>query len=262
MSQSGHNFHKSVLREYDIRGIVGTTLSAADAYAIGRAYATSILRGGGKTIALGFDGRLSSPELAQAVAEGLLSTGVHVKRVGLGPTPMLYFAIKHLHADAGIMVTGSHNPPTHNGFKMALYSGPVYGDAILEIGKIAASGDYAVGQGTIEDLDIQDIYVDRLVKDYAGPRDLKIVWDAGNGAAGEILRRMTAKLPGRHILLFDEIDGVRVNTADGWWLARASNTQEVLVARAEASSLEGLERLKAQLVHQLGLSGISPPEGF
>ena len=165
MSQSGHNFHKSVLREYDIRGIVGTTLFAADAYAIGRAYATTILRSGGKTIALGFDGRLSSPELSQAVAEGLLSTGVHVKRVGLGPTPMLYFAVKHLHADAGIMITGSHNPPTHNGFKMALYGGPVYGDAILEIGKIAASGDYETGQGTIEDLDIQDIYVDRLVKD-------------------------------------------------------------------------------------------------
>jgi phosphomannomutase len=114
-----HTFHQSVLREYDIRGIVGTTLSAADAYAIGRAYATAILRTGGKTIALGFDGRLSSPELAEAVAEGLLSTGVHVKRVGLGPTPMLYFAIKHLHADAGIMVTGSHNPPTWASASMA-----------------------------------------------------------------------------------------------------------------------------------------------
>src|SRR6185312_12291192 len=86
MSSTGHKFHASVLREYDIRGIVGTTLFPADAYAIGRAYATRILRDGGKTIALGFDGRLSSPELAQAVAEGLLSTGVNVKRVGLGPT--------------------------------------------------------------------------------------------------------------------------------------------------------------------------------
>ena len=344
-----------------------------------------------------------------------------------------------------------------------VYAGPVYGDAIQAIGKVAASGDYAVGTGTIEDIDIQDVYVDRLAQDYDGPRDLKIVWDAGNGAAGEILRRLTAKLPGEHILLFDEIDGnfpnhhpdptvpenlvdlqrsvaqhqadigigfdgdgdrigaidntgrivwgdqllaiyakevlathpgaviiadvkasqvlfdeiarlggqplmfktghslikakmaetnsplagemsghiffadkwygfddalycgvrlaalvsksgeslaaivdrlptvfntpetrfdveasrkfqvigevkarlaadptnqvndidgVRVNTPDGWWLARASNTQEVLVARAEASTLEGLDRLKAQLVEQLGLSGISPPEGF
>src|ERR1700743_478642 len=126
MSSTGHDFHPSVLREYDIRGIVGTTLHTADAYAIGPAYAARIRRDGGKTIALGFDGRLSSPELAQAVAEGLLSTGVHVKRVGLGPTPMLYFAVKHLHADAGIMVTGPHNPPTHNGFKMALYGGPVF----------------------------------------------------------------------------------------------------------------------------------------
>ena len=207
MTQSGHQFHRSVLREYDIRGIVGTTLGAADARAIGKAYGTMILRSGGDVIALGFDGRVSSPELSTALAEGLVSTGVKVKRVGLGPTPMLYFAIKHLHAAAGIMVTGSHNPPTHNGFKMALYGGPVYGDAIQAIGKLATTGDFETGEGSIEDIDIQDAYVDRLLQDYSGPRDLKIVWDAGNGATGEILRRMTAKLPGEHHLLFDEIDG-------------------------------------------------------
>jgi phosphomannomutase len=463
MSQAGHAFHRSVLREYDIRGIVGETLSAADALAIGKAYATQILRSGGNTIALGFDGRVSSPELAAAVAEGLLSTGVHVKRVGLGPTPMLYFAVKHLHADAGIMVTGSHNPPTHNGFKMALSTGPVYGDAIQAIGAIAAAGDYETGAGTIEDLDIRATYTDRLLQDYAGPRDLKIVWDAGNGATGDILRRMTARLPGTHILLFDaidgrfpnhhpdptvpenlvdlqkavaehkadigigfdgdgdrigaidgtgrivwgdqllaiyarevlatrpgaiiiadvkasqvlfdeitrlggtplmfktghslikakmaetgsplagemsghiffadkwygfddalycgirlaslvslsgrslaaivdelptvfntpetrfevsaarkfavigevkerlasltgisvnDVDGVRVKTPDGWWLVRASNTQEVLVARAESATLDGLDRLKGQIVAQLGISGIEPPAGF
>jgi len=149
MTQSGHQFHRSVLREYDIRGIVGTTLGAADARAIGKAYGTMILRSGGDVIALGFDGRVSSPELSTALAEGLVSTGVKVKRVGLGPTPMLYFAIKHLHAAAGIMVTGSHNPPTHNGFKMALYGGPVYGDAIQAIGKLATTGDFETGEGSI-----------------------------------------------------------------------------------------------------------------
>jgi phosphomannomutase len=463
MTQAGHSFHRSVLREYDIRGIVGETLHTADARAIGKAYGTSILRSGGTTIALGFDGRLSSPELAEALLEGLLSTGAMVKRVGLGPTPMLYFAIKHLHTDAGIMVTGSHNPPTHNGFKMALSTGPVYGDAIQAIGTLAAAGDYETGAGALEDFDIRDAYVDRLAQDYAGPRNLTIVWDAGNGATGEILRRLTAKLPGRHIRLFDEIDGrfpnhhpdptvpenlidlqmavaehkadigigfdgdgdrigaidgtgrivwgdqllaiyarevlaehpgatiiadvkasqvlydeiarlggvpmmfktghslikakmaetgaplagemsghiffadkwygfddalycgvrlaslvsrsgqslaaivdtlpsvfntpetrfdveasrkfvvidelkarlaqldgitvndidgVRVNTPDGWWLVRASNTQEVLVARAESLTEAGLDRLKAQIVEQLGISGISPPAGF
>ncbi len=463
MSGEGHKFHPSVLREYDIRGIVGKTLGPLDAHAIGRAYGTLVQRKGGNVIALGFDGRLSSPELTEAVTEGLVSTGAHVKRVGLGPTPMLYYAIKHLGADAGIMVTGSHNPSDHNGFKMALSGGPVYGDAILAIGEIAGGGHYAAGPGKIEDFDIQDAYVERLLKDYLGPRPLKIVWDSGNGASGEILRRLTAKLPGEHILLFDEIDGrfpnhhpdptvpenlvdlqkavaetgadigigfdgdgdrigaidgtgriiwgdqliaiyarevlaahpgetiiadvkasqilfdeiarlggkplmwktghslikakmaetgsplagemsghiffadkwygfddalycgvrlaslvslagkslasiadelpkvfntpetrfeveaarkfevirevrarlatvqgiavndidgVRVNTPDGWWLARASNTQEVLVARAESATLDGLERLKSLLKEQLSLSGILPPAGF
>ena len=204
---TSHEFHPSVLREYDIRGIVGKTLGPKDATAIGRAYGTMVLEKGGDTIALGYDGRLSSETLAAALAEGLISTGVHVKRIGLGPTPMLYFAIPHLGAAAGIMVTGSHNPPDHNGFKMALVSGPVYGDAIQAIGKIAAGGVYASGQGSIEDIDIRQPYTERLLKDYVGKKPLKIVWDAGNGATGEILRRLTAKLPGEHILLFDEIDG-------------------------------------------------------
>ncbi|MDB5365888.1 MAG: phosphomannomutase [Rhodospirillales bacterium] len=205
-----HEFHSTVLREYDIRGIVDKTLSVKDAAAIGRAFGTMV-GGAGKTICLGYDGRLSSPSLAAALAEGLLSTGVNVKRVGLGPTPMLYFAVKHLQADAGVMVTGSHNPPDYNGFKMTLYTGPVYGEAILSLGKVASSGKYATGQGAIEDLDIQDVYVERLLKDYEGPKNLNVVWDAGNGASGEILRRLTRKLPGTHTLLFDDIDGTFPN---------------------------------------------------
>ncbi|GIL37823.1 phosphoglucomutase/phosphomannomutase PgmG [Roseiterribacter gracilis] len=203
---TAHDFHPTVLREYDIRGIVDQTLSTKDATAIGRAFGTMV-GGAGKTICLGYDGRLSSPSLAAALAEGLLSTGVNVKRVGLGPTPMLYFAVKHLQADAGIMVTGSHNPSDYNGFKMTLYTGPVFGEEILKLGKVAASGKFATGKGEIEDLDIQDVYVERLLKDYEGPRDLKVVWDAGNGATGEILRRLVKKLPGTHTLLFDDIDG-------------------------------------------------------
>jgi phosphomannomutase len=202
-----HQFHPTVLREYDIRGIIGKTVNADDARAIGRGFGTQVVRQGGAKVAIGYDGRHSSPELEQAVVEGLKSTGLHVVRIGLGPTPMLYFTVRHLKLDAGLMITGSHNPPDYNGFKMMMGKAPVYGAQIQEIGTIAAAGDFAVGNGTEETIDIQDAYVERLLQDYDGVRDLNVVWDNGNGAAGEILRRLVAKLPGKHTLLFDEIDG-------------------------------------------------------
>jgi phosphomannomutase len=211
MSQA-HNFHPTLLREYDVRGVIGKTLTAADATALGRAFGTMVVRAGGVSVAMGFDGRISSPELAAALTEGLMSTGLQVKRIGLGPTPMLYFAVYHLQADAGIMITGSHNPPDYNGFKMMIANklpggGSVFGAAIQKLGVIAAAGDFAVGNGSMSDHDIRDAYVDRLVLDFAPGRELNIVWDNGNGAGGEILRRLVAKLPGKHTLLFDKIDG-------------------------------------------------------
>lgn len=202
-----HQFHPTVLREYDIRGIIGKTVNADDARAIGRGFGTQVVRQGGTKVAIGYDGRHSSPELEQAVVEGLKSTGLHVVRIGLGPTPMLYFTVRHLKLDAGLMITGSHNPPDYNGFKMMMGKAPVYGAQIQEIGTIAAAGDFATGEGSEETIDIQDAYVERLLQDYDGVRDLNVVWDNGNGAAGEILRRLVAKLPGKHTLLFDEIDG-------------------------------------------------------
>lgn len=204
---SGHLFHPTVLREYDIRGIVGETLSVEDARAVGRAFGTYVRRSGGTTAAVGYDGRVSSVELSQAVIEGLVSTGCDVRAVGLGPTPMLYFAQKHLGTDGGLMVTGSHNPANYNGFKMALASGPVYGDAIQGLGKIAASGDFETGAGSIEILDLSEAYVERLLQDFHGDQPMTVAWDAGNGATGDILRRVVARLPGRHVLLFDDIDG-------------------------------------------------------
>ncbi|WP_029007633.1 phosphoglucomutase/phosphomannomutase PgmG [Azospirillum halopraeferens] len=202
-----HRFHSTVLREYDIRGIVGRTLSEDDARAVGRAFGTMVVRSGGTSACVGYDGRHSSPALEAAMVEGLAATGLHVLRVGLGPTPMLYFAARHLNADAGVMITGSHNPPEYNGIKMVLGKGPVYGDAIQEIGRIAAAGAYADGTGGHEGVDVRDAYVDRLFRDYDGARDLTVAWDAGNGATGEILRRLTARLPGTHHRLFDTIDG-------------------------------------------------------
>lgn len=207
-----YTFVPSILREYDIRGQIGKTLSEADAYALGLAFATYVARitpPKQKTnhICVGYDGRHSSPELAAALIKGLNQSGYDTQMIGLGPTPMLYYAVKHTNADAGIMVTGSHNPPDYNGFKMTLQSGPVFGEKIQQIGKIAASGDFETGSGQNIPLDIQDAYVDRLLKDFTGTRDLTIAWDSGNGASGEILRRLIQRLPGKHILLFDDIDG-------------------------------------------------------
>ncbi len=206
-----YNFDPEILREYDIRGQIGKNLSDADAFAVGCAYGTYVKRKtGGNRICLGFDGRASSPGLQAAMTAGLMAVGIQVERVGLGPTPMLYFAVKDRGADAGVMITGSHNPSDYNGFKMTLQNGPVYGEAVQEIGRIARDGDYDLGQGSVSDHDIQDLYVDRLMRDYKG-KAMKIAWDCGNGAAGEIVRRLTKKLPGEHILLFDEIDGTFPN---------------------------------------------------
>jgi phosphomannomutase len=207
-----HIFEPSIIREYDIRGIVGKTLHVKDATALGRAFGTMVVRAGGKNIMVGYDGRTHSPDFEKALVEALASTGLKVQCIGLGPTPMLYYATFHSNASAGIMVTGSHNPSDQNGFKMLIAKhlpggGPVYGDAIKKLADMAAKDDFVTGKGTTDKMDVRDAYVDRLVKDYQSPRPLKVVWDCGNGAAGEIMARLKAKLPGEHTLLFSDIDG-------------------------------------------------------
>ena len=126
----------TILREYDIRGIVGDNLNPADVRAIGQGFGTIIIRNGGTSVAVGFDGRLSSIELESAVVEGLCASGLHVYRVGLGPSPLLYYATHILRADAGLMVTGSHNPPEYNGIKMILGGKSFFGDDIKKLGNI------------------------------------------------------------------------------------------------------------------------------
>lgn len=207
MASLAHAFHPTLLREYDIRGIVGSSLHPADATAIGRAFGTMVRQAGGRRICLGYDGRLSSPTLASALSAGLQETGLEVLTIGLGPTPMMYFAVHHLGADAGIQVTGSHNPPDYNGFKMMLGTKPFYGEQIKQLGLIAGSGDFAVGAGTATPVDVFEAYITRLVADYHGTRPLSVVWDAGNGAAGPAMAALAARLPGRHKCLFAEVDG-------------------------------------------------------
>ena len=209
---AAHRFDPGILREYDIRGVVGQTLGPDDARAIGRAFGTMVARAGEgaagpRRVALGYDGRLSSPDLAAAAADGLAACGHTVLRVGRGPTPMLYFAVHQFTADAGLMITGSHNPPDHNGFKMMLGTGAFYGDSIRTLGAIAAAGDFVRGTGAVEDAPALDAYVDRLAADFRGTRPLTVAWDAGNGAAGEAMARLAARLPGRHVLLNETIDG-------------------------------------------------------
>ncbi len=203
----GHAFKDSILREYDIRGIVGETLTDADALALGRAFGTLVARTRGHTVALGYDGRLSSPALAAALAEGLAASGLEVLRVGLGPTPMLYFAGQRLATDGAVMVTGSHNPADHNGFKMVVGGAALYGEGIRRLGEIARSGDFASGSGRLVERPILEAYLARLRDDVEPGRPLKVAWDAGNGAAGEAMARLTRDLPGEHILLNETIDG-------------------------------------------------------
>ncbi len=207
-----HIFNPTVIREYDIRGVVGKTLNIADASALGRAFGTMVARAGGNHIMVGYDGRTHSPDFETALVEGLLSTGLKVDRIGLGPTPMLYFATFHSNASAGIMVTGSHNPPDQNGFKMLMAKhlpggGPIYGAAIKKLAEMAAKDDFVAGQGSSRIIDVRKTYTARLLQDYTSSKPLKVVWDCGNGAGGDIVHRVTAQLPGEHTLLFADIDG-------------------------------------------------------
>ena len=190
-----------------MRGIIGETLSTADAYAVGRSFGSIVVRDGGAKVAVGYDGRLSSVEMADHLARGLNDAGVDVLRVGRGPTPMLYFSVYHLDADAGVMVTGSHNPPDYNGFKMMLGGKAFFGDQVQELGRLAAAGDWAEGQGVSEDHDVRPAYLDELAAAYTSDIPLSVAWDCGNGATGDVLPELVARLPGRHVVLNDVVDG-------------------------------------------------------
>ena len=208
MDRFTHAFDPTVLREYDIRGIVGRTLHEADAFAIGRVFGSVVAAGGGACVAVGYDGRLSSPDLEPALVAGLRAAGIDVVRIGCGPTPMLYFAATTLGVDAGVMVTGSHNPPDYNGFKMMLRGKPFYGASIQDIGRRAAAGEVASGEGSERRVDVSTDYIARLMVDWdGGDRRLRVVWDNGHGAAGAILQRLVESLPGEHIVINGEIDG-------------------------------------------------------
>ncbi len=204
---TGHHFDPSILREYDIRGLVDKTLHRADAVALGRAFGTLVRRRGGDRVALGFDGRLSSPDLAAGVSEGLRASGVTPLCLECGPTPLLYFAVYELDADGGIMVTGSHNPPQYNGFKMMLGKGSFFGEDIRKLGEQAAAGDFEAGTANEEQHRLADRYIEVLLERAPVTKPFKVAWDPGNGATGEAVQALVKRLPGAHHVINGTIDG-------------------------------------------------------
>ena len=205
-----HNFHKfdpSVLREYDIRGIINDTLTANDAHAIGSIFGSVINKNGGHSVVVGRDGRHSSLEIEKNLIEGLLSQGLKVFKIGLCPTPQLYFGVHHLRADGGIMITGSHNPPDYNGFKMMLGHGPFFGQDIKDMAKTPYNRTKIIEGGQQIQLDIQDAYLHRVLEGLRLDTKLSIVWDCGNGVAGPVIDKLSKSLSGEHEVLFVDVDG-------------------------------------------------------
>jgi phosphomannomutase len=201
----------AIFRAYDIRGVFGATLFADDAFFIARAFASYVIDKTGNpspSIALGRDGRLSTPALYENFVEGLLSCGVKIVDVGVGPTPMLYFSVKHLELDAGVMITGSHNPKDHNGFKMMLARETLFGAEIQKLRQIMERGVFATGKGSLKKQSIENDYIQALLACLKpGGKALKVAWDPGNGAAGEIVAAMVKRMRNTNVVFNDAIDG-------------------------------------------------------
>ncbi len=197
----------SILRAYDIRGVVNGDFGENDLYTIGRAFGSEMAERGLSKACVGYDGRLSSPMLEAALVDGLVSTGMQVMRAGLGPSPMLYFATVTCGADAGLMITGSHNPPEFNGLKMTLEGKAFFDEDIQNLGRRVEAGTFTDGTGEAFEVSVFDQYVARVLMDYLGGKELRVAWDPGNGAAGEVTKELVAKLPGEHFVINAEIDG-------------------------------------------------------
>ncbi len=203
----GHHFDPVVLRGYDFRGVVDRNLTPADGIAVGRAFGSDLASRGGHLVCVGHDGRLSSPELEHAVVEGLAACGLDVRRIGLGPTPMLTYAVRRLEAAGGIMVTGSHNPPDHNGFKLVRNGLSLSREEIRRVAERAANGDYVSGDGRVVQQPLAADYVGRLAEEWDAERVPAVVWDPGNGAVGAVLPLLLSRLPGRHVVINGVVDG-------------------------------------------------------
>jgi phosphomannomutase/phosphoglucomutase len=199
----------TIFKAYDIRGVIGTTLDEGIARKVGQAFGAAVLAKGERKVVIGRDGRLSGPGLGKALAEGLQAAGVDVIDLGMVATPMLYFGTNVLEARSGIMVTGSHNPPDYNGFKMVLAGEAIYGDAIQDLYQAIERDDFqAVAQpGGYTTHDIRDAYIQRIASDVKIARPIKIAVDAGNGVAGAFAGDLFRAMGCEVIEMFCEVDG-------------------------------------------------------
>ena len=200
-----------IFRAYDIRGVVGRTLTPDIVRAIGQALGTLALEAGGTAIALGRDGRLSGPSLSAALAEGIAASGANVFDVGMVPTPVTYFAAHHLGCGSAVMLTGSHNPPEYNGIKMVIAGNTLSGESIQDLLRRIQTGAVSSGAGKIEKREVSDAYLARIVGDVKLTRRMKIAIDCGNGVTGtlapEVFKRLGCDVTG----LFCKIDGAFPN---------------------------------------------------
>jgi phosphomannomutase len=199
-----HPLNPALRKTYDLRGTVGRTLGGSDALALGLRFAALARARGLYRIAVSRDGRVSSPELEAALVKGLAAGGMAVHRLPLGPTPLVSYAVHRLGLDGGIMVTGSHNPPDQNGFKLMLEGDPIHGAGLSALWQVEPD---EIPGGTVRDVDVAGSYLDVLEAEVAGIDLGPVAWDSGNGATGEMVERLTARLGGRHVLLHTRIDG-------------------------------------------------------
>ncbi len=211
----GHTFSEEILKACDIRGIYPEEINEVDAYYIGRAFGTIMRKDDRKTCALGYDGRFSSPLLAQEVTRGLCDTGITVHHLGLLPSPAVYVAVKMLSFDAGVVITASHNPAQYNGVKFLFSNRLFHGDAIQELNHISSKGEFfdADERGKVILYDFAPSYISYLLTflDQPFERELKVVWDPGNGAVAAVLGKLTENIPGTHILICNEVDSAFPN---------------------------------------------------
>ena len=200
-----------IFREYDIRGIVGKDLTPESVKSIGKAIGTYIRRGNGKNMVLGRDVRSSSVEFCNILSKALNSTGCNVIDIGMVPTPVLYFALHHFNADGGVMITGSHNPPEFNGFKISQGFHSLYGDKVQELKRLIEVNDFEVGTGTTQQQPVLAEYMEKICSILEIPRKIKVVVDGGNGCFGIVGPDLLKKLGQTPIELFSEPDGTFPN---------------------------------------------------
>jgi phosphomannomutase/phosphoglucomutase len=200
-----------IFKAYDIRGIVGKTLTNEIAELIGHAIGSEAVARKQTRVAVGRDGRLSGPELVGALSRGMARAGIEVIDIGMVPTPVLYFATYHLGTHSGVSVTGSHNPPDYNGFKMVLGGETLSGDDIQALKQRILDGNLVHGEGRITQADVRDTYINRVTSDVKLARKMKVALDCGNGVAGELGPRLLRELGCDVTGMYTEIDGTFPN---------------------------------------------------